>query len=68
MALIYENQCCDCATPAYPCRGRSCPRRRVPVHICDKCGCEIACVETHEVDGLELCDECYGELYWEGDS
>ena len=27
----YENHCCDCATPNYPCRGSSCPNRKVLV-------------------------------------
>ena len=62
-----ENHCCDCATGAYPCRGASCPLRRVEVHYCDKCGAEIPEDDGGEMDGLELCEECYGKLYWEED-
>ena len=31
-----ENHCCDCAVPGYPCRGSSCPLRRVEVHYPDQ--------------------------------
>lgn len=37
----FENQCCSCAVPAYPCLGSSCPNRNVPVLICDKCKDEV---------------------------
>lgn len=57
----YENRCCDCATPAYPCRGSSCPLRSVPVHYCDKCGDELD--EVYEVDGEELCEDCLKEKF-----
>lgn len=57
----YENHCCDCATPAYPCRGSECPLTKVPVHYCDKCECEIE--EIYEVDGEELCEDCLKELF-----
>lgn len=35
--IKYENHCCDCAVPAYPCLGDSCPRVNVPVYYCDIC-------------------------------
>lgn len=65
MAKRIENQCCDCAVPAYPCRGSLCPNRRVEVHYCDRCDpdCENPLADFYEVDGLELCDLCYDELY-----
>ena len=55
-----ENHCCDCAVPGYPCRGRSCPRRRVEVHYCDRCGAEIDTrhADVYERDGAELCELC----------
>ena len=53
--IEYENECCDCAVPAYPCRGPSCPNRRVPHYYCDECGEEST---TYEFDGEELCLEC----------
>jgi hypothetical protein len=56
MALVYEDHCCDCAVPGYPCRGSSCPNRRVEVHYCDVCGEQLD--DIYEVDGDELCEEC----------
>lgn len=61
MATRVENHCCDCAVPGYPCQGRLCPRRRVTVHYCDRCGEEIE--RVYELDGEELCEECRDELY-----
>lgn len=52
--IKYENRCCGCAVPGYPCRGASCELRRVPVMYCDNCGEEIE--DTYE--GQELCQEC----------
>ena len=65
--IKYEDHCCDCAAGGYPCRGAFCPMRRVEVHYCDKCGEAIPDDDVHEVDGQDLCEECYGELYWEGE-
>lgn len=55
--IKYENLCCDCAAPGYPCRGSLCPLRKVPVHYCDKCGTELDYI--NKVDDEELCDDCY---------
>lgn len=65
MALRLENHCCDCATPNYPCRGASCPNRRVPVHYCDKCDpkAQYPLEEVYEVDGKELCEDCLKEMF-----
>ena len=53
-----ENECCDCAVPAYPCLGSLCPKRNV-VHIyCDDCGEET---ELYDYDGAELCKDCIFE-------
>ena len=49
-----ENHCCDCAVPAYPCRGSLCNLRHVEVMYCDNCGTEI----EDTIDGEELCEEC----------
>lgn len=59
--LKYEDHCCDCATPNYPCRGSGCPNKNVPVHCCDKCNEEIS--EVYDVDGKELCEECLKEMF-----
>lgn len=56
-----ENRCCDCAAPAYPCRGDSCPLRRVEVFYCDECGDE--CGEVYGVDDEELCKSCFLRKY-----
>lgn len=56
-----ENRCCDCATPAYPCRGDICPLRSVEVIYCDKCNDE--CGEAYGVDDEELCEYCFLKKY-----
>lgn len=63
--IKYENQCCDCAVPAYPCRGASCPNRSVPVYYCDKCDpkCEYPLDDVYEVDGVDLCEDCLKEKF-----
>lgn len=63
MAIRYENHCCDCAVPGYPCRGNSCSLRHVPVPYCDKCGYEID-GGIYEADGYEdLCLDCLKEMF-----
>lgn len=59
--LRIENHCCDCAVPAYPCRGELCPLTRVEVHYCDKCDCELE--DIYDVDDLELCEDCLKDLF-----
>ena len=54
-----ENHCCDCATPGYPCMGALCPLRNVEVYYCDHCKAELD--EVHELDGEELCEDCFNE-------
>lgn len=53
--VVYENECCDCAVPGYPCRGSACPLRHVPHYYCDECGDET---ELYEYDGEQLCIDC----------
>ena len=55
--IVYENECCGCATPAYPCIGESCSKRRVPHYYCDLCGEEIFIGEIGE-QSYEY-DECH---------
>ena len=59
--LRIENDCCDCATPSYPCQGALCPRRRVEVYYCDSCGSELD--DIYDVDGEELCEDCLKEKF-----
>ena len=54
--IRYENQCCDCATPGYPCIGSACPKRNVKIYICDDCGDEVE--DLYYYDGEELCIDC----------
>ena len=58
----YENHCCDCAVPGYPCLGSSCPNRNVPVYYCDECGDEID-GDIYDADGKELCEECLKDMF-----
>ena len=54
--VCYENECCDCATPEYPCLGNICPHRNVKHLYCDKCGEDV---ETLYIcDGYDLCEDC----------
>ena len=61
MSLKYEDRCCDCATPGYPCLGSSCPNRNVPVYYCDKCGDELD--EVYVVEGDDLCEDCLKDMF-----
>ena len=55
--IKYENLCCDCAVPGYPCLGKFCPLRNVAVHYCDRCDMELDYI--NKVGDEELCDDCY---------
>lgn len=57
MAIRYENDCCGCAVPAYPCLGDSCPLRHQKHFYCDKCGSEEDKLYIG-VSGKELCSQC----------
>ena len=59
--IRYENQCCDCAVPAYPCLGASCHRRHVKIYECDNCNEEVDAGELYEFDGEQLCIDCIKE-------
>ena len=61
MGVRYENWCVGCP-PELGCVGDACPNRNVPIFVCDRCGDDIE-GEAREVDGEELCDECYIELF-----
>ena len=54
--IKYENECCDCAVPAYPCMGEFCPNRNVPHYYCDKCKSEEDVL--YEYENLQLCECC----------
>jgi hypothetical protein len=52
----YVDECCDCAVPAYPCLGSSCPNRNVKHLYCDGCKNEVE--ELYDFDGVQLCEKC----------
>lgn len=54
--LVIRNECCNCASPGYPCMEASCFLRRYPVFICDKCNEEVETL--YKLNDLQLCDEC----------
>jgi hypothetical protein len=54
--IIYEDECCGCAVPGYPCMGSACPNRDVPHYICDECGYDVEILYKYE--GEELCLDC----------
>lgn len=60
MAIEYENHCCGCASPGYPCMGNACPNRNVKVYYCDHCDPKNRnpLDEAYEVDDEILCAEC----------
>lgn len=58
--IKYENQCCGCAVPAYPCIGDDCSLRHVPVYYCDCCKNE--CHILYEIDGDQYCEDCARNL------
>lgn len=60
MAKEITNECCDCAVPAYPCQGDSCPLRHVIRYVCDRRGDQTT---LYECDGEELCESCLIERF-----
>lgn len=56
MAVYYANECCDCATPGYPCLGSACPNRNVLHMKCDICQKEVD--DLYETENGQLCAEC----------
>lgn len=60
--IKYENECCDCAVPSYPCIGELCPNRNVPHIYCDKCGQEIY-EDYYDIDDEDVCEDCLNEHY-----
>lgn len=60
MMTKIENDCCDCASPGYPCLGNSCPLTKVEHHYCDNCGEEDT---LYNYEGKELCANCILENF-----
>ena len=51
------NECVGCTSVGLRCLGSACPNRNVERLYCDRCGKEI--VEAQQIDGEELCEECF---------
>lgn len=56
MTIRYENDCCGCAVPAYPCLGNSCTLRHQKHYCRDNCHDEVE--KLYRFDGMELCESC----------
>ena len=54
--LRYENHCCGCAVPAYPCVGNSCPNINVPVYYCDCCNNDAHA--EYSIEDEDYCEDC----------
>ena len=54
--IAYEDECCGCAVPAYPCMGSACLNRNVSHLYCDKCDKEVE--KLYKCDGEEICIKC----------
>lgn len=52
--IKYENHCCGCAVPAYPCIGSSCPNVNVPVYYCDVC--DNGNYAEYDIEGGHYCE------------
>lgn len=46
----YEDECCGCATEAYPCLGNRCPNINVKHLYCDDCKEEVE--ELYDFEGV----------------
>ena len=57
---VTENRCVDCGLP---CKGASCPNRRIRVCYCDECDEEIPYNQIYDVDGQELCEDCLKKMF-----
>lgn len=55
--LVERNECCDCATGAYPCLGESCGRRHTPHLVCDRCGYDDVDL-LYMLGSEQLCRSC----------
>ena len=61
MSVIITNDCCDCATPGYPCLGSACNLRHSPHYFCDECDDEVESGELFWYEGRQLCGNCVFE-------
>lgn len=52
----FENDCCGCAVPGYPCIGEACDFWNVMHLYCDSCPQEVE--DLYKVDDLWICFSC----------
>lgn len=64
--IRYEDQCVGCP-PHMGCLGSCCPKRNIPVYICDRCDEEAEELYTYDDDDRQLCFKCLWELHNEED-
>ena len=60
--IAIENHCVGCTAFGLRCVGRSCTKRAVEVHRCDRCGDEVDPGDLYEIDGEDICYDCRHEL------
>ena len=59
--ITYEDECCGCAVPGYPCIGSNCQNRHVKHLYCDKCKDDVE--KLYKYDGQYLCEDCLLEEF-----
>lgn len=50
-----ENECCDCKSSGYPCRGSVCCLRKTKHYQCNECGYDE---DLYRFEGEVLCIGC----------
>ena len=56
MSIIFSNECCNCASPGFPCIGERCELLHYPHYICDECDDDVDVLYWYE--GRQLCRHC----------
>lgn len=56
--IYHQNDCCECASPGFPCIGSRCELVNRAHYICDGCDEEVYPGELYWYDGLQLCSNC----------
>lgn len=56
--IQYQNDCCDCSSPGFPCIGSRCELLHAPHYFCDMCGEEVGDDELYWFEGQQLCSYC----------
>lgn len=60
MAILYRNNCCNCAVPGYPCTGE---HKKVPYLVCDNEDCKKEVDELYKTEYGQLCESCLLKRY-----